>query len=178
MTEQEENIDKLFSNTFESYKPEVPDMEWLSLEKAMRKQNFMQFGVSHFNIFYATIISVTIGVGLYFGISKRSNTIDSKLKNLPQQNTPKNNTNKIIEKSYFLKTDSLPQAKMNVIKEKHAKIANSVKDSIIKPDTTAILIPLKITSAKADSTSQVVQPVTPEKKKIMRSLSAGGILSV
>lgn len=70
MKEDTGNIELLFSEAFESYKPEVAVEEWNKLNTALKRQNFMHFGWAHFNIYYTTVVILILGFGIYIGLKK------------------------------------------------------------------------------------------------------------
>jgi hypothetical protein len=168
MIEETKNIDQLFKNAFESYSPETPQSEWPEIDNALKRQNFFKFGVHSFNIFYASIITVAIGVGLFVGLGYKNSERNIQIKNTFQHNTQKNfdSLNYFINNSKFLQTEQklLPTKKLEKICFPNTKY--SISDTIALEDTTTQTSRLK--NLSSDSTNTVLQQPTPERKRIIK----------
>jgi hypothetical protein len=72
MTEIFENIDNIYSEAFVNYKDDVPEEDWQQISAILWRQNFMKFGIAHFNIYYAVLLTAIVGISIYIGTSKHT----------------------------------------------------------------------------------------------------------
>lgn len=71
-------IDDLFREKLTGPSPvEVPDPEWLSLKKQIRKRNFYRFLPNQFNIFYLSLSILIAGSALTWILNSGNNITDS-----------------------------------------------------------------------------------------------------
>jgi len=84
MTEDLKNIDILFSKAFENFKDDSHEQDWQQMSVALNRQNFMRFGITHFNIYYAAIITLITGLSFYIAANKYIST------NAPEPKKPRN----------------------------------------------------------------------------------------
>jgi hypothetical protein len=78
-----EDIERLFSNKFNSFEVKTSKAEWISLNAKLKRLNFLKFSFANFNIYYLSIILVLAGSSAYLTI--HNTTLKKKIQQLESQ---------------------------------------------------------------------------------------------
>lgn len=128
--------DKKIKDILNSDTEEITVPAWDSFAGNVRKQNFMQFGLRHFNI-YSIIIFAFLGSGLtYLAISNlntNSNTIDEPLIENIIQTPIEDLSNTIDESTQLTKVDATKDVEVKSVEKKENKEILPIKTSIERP---------------------------------------------
>lgn len=166
MKNNDTNIENLFATLQKQSTNNEESFDWQQLQPKLRRQNFMRFGVRHFNIYYsATILLAIIGL-VYLFTPSHHNTNNTQQENKIQIQTnqpakPQINTNHPTENTpYQQNTGHKPTITNNTSKPDKQKTAhhNSTPTNqnavAAKTDSVVKIQPTQPAIAQPDSTPQ------------------------
>jgi cell division protein FtsN len=178
MTENFENIDNLFSEAFANYNDALQKEDWQQISVALRRQNFLKFGVAHFNIYYATLLTIIAVTSIFIGTNKtilkdkpkHENTI---IKTPAATSTSKPQILNLDTAKNVTKPESAGPGQTKMISNVQV---NQKKDTVSEGKTDSSYNTVKndritnIISNEKDSSSETVatEPKSGEKKKIQK----------
>jgi hypothetical protein len=181
MTEDIENIDNIYSESFLNYRPEPPEEEWTKLSAALRRQNFMKFGVAHFNIYYAMILAAITVLSIYVSTNKpltpalqKHEKIEKKL--IPSvspgiqtmlRQVDSKNKNTLLNKAIIRKEDGITQQSVN----SSMSLASKANADLSNKNTSSGAVNDKVLNEQKNDTIPVLiqtSVVKTEKKKIKK----------
>jgi hypothetical protein len=177
--EEKDNIGELFEKTFEDFKAEDIQDEWIDLDIKLSRSSFKRFSVSEFNIYYASLIIISfllttaVAVDRFIiNISKYSDaatTTISKTDLLPFSKNPT-----IIVDSIFVSKDSSHtksgfeiidrQTKPNKIPENKSPLITA-NDSADNTNIKKTYIPIPTSDSLFIKNSSVLQTIDSVKKR-------------
>jgi hypothetical protein len=178
MTENFENIDNLFSEAFVNYNDVLQKEDWQQISLALRRQNFLKFGVAHFNIYYATLLTIITGTSIFIGTNK--NVFKDKREH---ENTTiqKSDTTSTLHPQILNWDTAKNITKPKLAEPRQTKMISNVnesqkKDSVFERKTDSSMDTVKnkritnLISNEKDTSSETVaaDTISIEKKKIQR----------
>jgi hypothetical protein len=177
MGKENTHINNPFTRLANRELPDVDSMEWLAMQKKLRRQNFMQFGIRHFNIFYVAgfVLMVLAAFLLMLGteedkerqgveIQKNAGAaLVEKACNVDSAHDPveiKMNTARDSRQRHLTETDRVEATRDDVHQ------ANMTEDSITKPskEQTSVVIPEIVTAG--DTTTKENHVTTPARAPV------------
>ena len=69
MSNEIENIEKLFRQKMSNHSVSSPDIEWMALERKLKFRNFMKFSPYTINIYYSVVIAFMLTVSGYAAVT-------------------------------------------------------------------------------------------------------------
>jgi hypothetical protein len=162
MHNQEDQIEKLFSEKFEKYEVKSSEQEWLDISSKLNRVNFLKFSFVSFNIYYLAVIIAFAGTTTFTGIknvelsnkvqrlefSVRSYQKKEQLNTLPDNYVKPNENREAVPAGKLEKTDKIKDATED-------KIKSEIKSKTeIDKDTKQLIDDPKITIPKPESGNQ------------------------
>jgi hypothetical protein len=148
-------IDKLFSEKFEKFESQTLEEDWNKLNSKLSKSNFLKFSVATFNVFYLAVFLSFAGTATYFGVnnaikSNKIKTLENKVEVLQKQVNKNEIPNLNIDSIVTEKKDDKPELNNN--KALNIKAKNEVPQNISN-DKVNVMTNLPQLSLKKDSVS-------------------------
>ncbi|HBX52282.1 MAG: hypothetical protein A2275_10200 [Bacteroidetes bacterium RIFOXYA12_FULL_35_11] len=127
---EKDHIENLYEKSFEDFSDASDAGDWAALSGKVAKQNFMKFGLSHFNIYYTLLIVSVITIAGVFFMQNSKNVSASSENSVPETQ------NKVVAPAENkTNEDNIKDAAFDVsIKE---KIENANEESVIEKKTNS-----------------------------------------
>lgn len=174
MKEFTKNMDLLYFETFNDFKIEGSfEKDWQAISPKLRKQNYLKFGYSHFNIYYTAILIMLAGLCIFLSSSNEQKGKDQKqIKNsLINQAIPVN-INKTKSNTEFLEmTKEVKSADRSTNKVKTIPNRQLKENDSSLTFTTEKVKPVSITDSLINdsaATNELHTTIVRTKKKIYK----------